>query len=143
MTGTCISVLNGWYCPCSVHHGEGMHRSTNEQHCMRYDILRSSVNLAPRLSKNLVEASRSEPNCANAATSRYCARYNLRDPANFFMIFLSDSLNRLSNARPKMRDVRLGGRTDTRYGETDVDGRANTSEEKLRFQEYLRCNQCH
>ena len=35
------------------------------------------------------------------------------------------------------RNVRLGGGTDTRHGETDVDGGANTTEEELSLQEDL------
>jgi len=33
--------------------------------------------------------------------------------------------------------ARLGSRTDTRYGQTDVDGRADTTEEEFGFQEDL------
>ena len=33
--------------------------------------------------------------------------------------------------------ARLGSRTDTRYGQADVDGRADTAEEKFGFQEDL------
>ena len=38
------------------------------------NVLKSSVRRAPRASKKRVEASRSEPNWAKAATSRYWAR---------------------------------------------------------------------
>ena len=41
---------------------------------------RSSVRRAPRASSFWVEASRSEPNCANAAISRYCASSPLIEP---------------------------------------------------------------
>ena len=34
-------------------------------------------------------------------------------------------------------NARLGSRADTRHGETDVDGRANTTEEELSLQEDL------
>ena len=43
--------------------------------------LRSSVSRTPRLSSCCVAASRSEPNWANAATSRYWASSNFIDPA--------------------------------------------------------------
>src|SRR6266542_3940986 len=39
----------------------------------------------PRLSMRCVVASRSEPNCANAAISRYCASSPLMRPATFFI----------------------------------------------------------
>ena len=39
----------------------------------------------PRESCCCVAASRSEPNCAKASTSRYCARSSLRRPATFFI----------------------------------------------------------
>jgi hypothetical protein len=35
------------------------------------------------------------------------------------------------------RYERLGSRTDTRYGETDVNGRTHTTEEELSLQEDL------
>ena len=48
---------------------------TNDQPAVKmhvtFDLLKSSVRRAPRASKKRVEASRSEPNWAKAATSRY------------------------------------------------------------------------
>ena len=40
-------------------------------------------------------------------------------------------------AQPKLYYLRLGGRSDTGDGETDVDGRTNTTEEELGLQEDL------
>ena len=45
----------------------------------------SSVSRAPRASRRWVEASRSEPNCAKAAISRYCASSSLIEPDTFFI----------------------------------------------------------
>ena len=41
------------------------------------------------------------------------------------------------NESVKAAALRLGSGTDTRDGETDVDGRADTTEEELSFQEDL------
>jgi len=42
------------------------------------------VSLDPRFNKCWVAASKSDPNCAKAATSRYCANSNFRVPATCF-----------------------------------------------------------
>src|SRR3546814_3462802 len=47
--------------------------------------LRSCVRRAPRLSSFCVDASRSEPNCAKASISRYCASSSLIEPDTFFI----------------------------------------------------------
>ena len=60
---TCSSTGIGAYCGC----------------------LSSSVRRAPRASSFWVEASRSEPNWAKAAISRYCASSSLIEPATFFI----------------------------------------------------------
>merc|ERR1711862_989916 len=44
---------------------------------------------APRRSWCCVAASRSEPNCANAATSRYCANSNFNVPATCFIALIT------------------------------------------------------
>ena len=49
---------------------------------------KSSVNFEPLLSNFWVDASRSEPNCANAAISRYWASSNFIEPDTFFMAFV-------------------------------------------------------
>src|ERR1043165_4182468 len=63
MTATCSSILSGENCGC----------------------FRSSVRREPRASRRWVVASRSEPNCAKAAISRYCASSPLILPATFFI----------------------------------------------------------
>src|SRR5215472_10141776 len=63
MTQTCSSIFNGENCDC----------------------FSSSVSRAPRLSRRWVVASRSEPNCAKAAISRYWASSPLMRPATFFI----------------------------------------------------------
>ena len=60
---TCSSMVSGLYCGC----------------------FRSSVRRAPRASSFWVEASRSEPNLAKAAISRYWASSPLMVPATFFI----------------------------------------------------------
>ena len=60
---TCSSIGIGLYWPC----------------------LSSSVRRAPRASNFWVEASRSEPNWANAAISRYWASSSLIEPETFFI----------------------------------------------------------
>jgi hypothetical protein len=59
----------------------------------------------------------------------------LSEPANFFMILLY----RISEISDQLdcQDSRLSSRTDTRHRETDIDGRADTTEEELSFQEDL------
>jgi hypothetical protein len=65
-------------------------RDANTQQVQPYDQLsntpycpcfNSSVRRTPRLSSCCVEASKSEPNWANAATSRYCANSSFMLPA--------------------------------------------------------------
>jgi len=43
---------------------------------------------SPRVNWARVALSRSLPNCANAASSRYCARSSRSLPATFFMAFV-------------------------------------------------------
>ena len=43
---------------------------------------------SPRASAACVALSSSEPNCANASSSRYCARSRRRRPATFFIAFV-------------------------------------------------------
>ena len=43
---------------------------------------------SPRASVRCVAWSSSEPNCANASSSRYCARSSRRRPATFFIAFV-------------------------------------------------------
>lgn len=49
---------------------------------------KSSVSFSPLFSKCWVEASRSEPNWAKAATSLYWASSSLREPATYFMALI-------------------------------------------------------
>ena len=131
--GTWISIAKGWYCPCSI--GASVPKTCNP---IGSDSLRSSVKRAPRERRKRVEASRSEPNWAKAATSRYWARYSFSEPANFFMILLKNNISILVMRRSEeWIHVRLGSRTDTRDGKTDVDGGTDTTEEQLSLQEDL------
>ena len=66
ITATCSSIFSGENCGC----------------------FRSSVRRAPRFSSFCVAASRSEPNCAKAAISRYWASSPLILPATFFIAFV-------------------------------------------------------
>ena len=66
-----------------------------------------------------VALSRSEPNCANAASSRYCARSRRSLPATFFMAF----------------DLR--GAADAGHRDADVHGRAHAGVEQVGLEEDL------
>src|SRR5882762_1947189 len=66
MTITCWSTRIGWYCGC----------------------LSTSTTRAPRASCRWVAGSSSEPNCANASSSRYCARSKRRRPATCFIALI-------------------------------------------------------
>jgi hypothetical protein len=60
----------------------------------------------------------------------------LSEPANFFMILLQvQECQRRAIYWP--RYVRLRSGADTGHGETDVDGRTDTTEEELSLQEDL------
>ena len=65
-TQTCSSATIGTYCFC----------------------LRSSVSFSPLLRSCWVEASKSEPNWAKAATSLYWASSSLREPATYFIALI-------------------------------------------------------
>ncbi len=54
---------------------------------------------SPRVSDCCVARSSSEPNCANASSSRYCARSRRRRPATFFVAFVC--------ALPPTRDTEM------------------------------------
>ena len=54
---------------------------------------------APRASCCCVALSRSEPNCANAASSRYCASSRRSVPATFFIALIC--------AAPPTRDTEM------------------------------------
>ena len=79
--------------------------------CLNISMMR-----LPRSSSACVFASRSEPNCANAASSRNCARSPLIRPATCFM--------RLD----------LRGGTDARNGQADGHGGTHALIEQIRFQ---------
>ena len=81
--------------------------------------LSSSVRRAPRLSRRCVAASRSEPNWAKAAISRYCAELALERAGNL--------LHRLD----------LGVATHARHRDTDVHRRADALEEEVGLEEDL------
>ena len=97
MISTSFSIGSGLYCPC----------------------LSISVNRAPRASRRCDDASRSEPNCANAAISRYCARSSLSDAG--------DLLDRLDRGRE----------ADARDRQADVDGGTHVRVEKILVENYL------
>ena len=96
-TATCSSTANGEYCGC----------------------LSSSVRRSPRASSRCVEASRSEPNFAKAAISRYCASSPLIGPAT--------CLHRLDLRR----------RTHARHRDADVHRRTDALVEQIGLQEDL------
>jgi len=66
MMATCFSTACGTYWPCFM----------------------TSTRRTPRSSWRFVAASRSEPNCAKAAISRYCASSKRSGPATFFMALI-------------------------------------------------------
>jgi len=74
MIGTWISVGRGSYWPCSVYRRTLVSHNIFGKAERRWDALKSSVRRAPRERRKRVEASRSDPNWAKAATSRYWAR---------------------------------------------------------------------
>ena len=53
-----------------------------------WPCFKASVKRAPLFNKYCVAASKSEPNCANAATSLYCANSNFKEPETCFMAFI-------------------------------------------------------
>src|SRR3546814_20768370 len=95
-------------------------------------IFRCGVMRAPRPSSFVVDASRSEPNCAKASISRYCASSSLIEPDTFFIALvcaadptrLTDrptliagripALNRLVSRKiwPSVSEITLVGRYD-------------------------------
>ena len=77
MIATCFSTASGSYCGC----------------------LRISTSRAPRVSWAWVDLSRSLPNCAKAASSRYCARSRRSVPATWRMALIC--------ADPPTRDTEL------------------------------------
>src|SRR5437868_59129 len=66
IAATCSSIGHGWYC----------------------GWLSVATIFWPRVSACCVARSSSEPNCANASSSRYCARSSRRRPATFFIAFV-------------------------------------------------------
>ena len=97
ITATCSSTFSGENCGC----------------------FRSSVRRAPRASRRCVAASRSEPNCAKAAISRYCASSPL--------MRAGDLLHRLDLRR----------RADARHRDADVHRRADALVEQVGLEEDL------
>ena len=67
----------------------------------------TSVKREPRLSRNCVAASRSEPNCANAATSRYCASSSLSEPLTCFIVFICAAEPTRETLRPTLMAGRM------------------------------------
>ena len=67
-------------------------------------------NQAPRFKRNWVEASKSEPNWAKAATSRYWARKSFKLPATCFMALIWAAEPTRLTERPTL----IAGRTTTR-----------------------------
>merc|ERR1712087_1001818 len=78
----------------------------------------NSVRMPPRNSWCCVEASRSEPNCAKAATSRYCANSSFNAPATCF-------------------GFDLRGASDAAHGQAHVHGRPDPLVEELGLKEDL------
>jgi hypothetical protein len=75
ITQTISALVSGEYCGCFI----------------------SSVRRAPRFSRRWVAASRSEPNCAKAAISRYCASSSFTEPAtDFIALVCADEPTRLT-----------------------------------------------
>ena len=72
-----------------------------------WPCLSTSVRRAPRLRRYWVAASRSEPNCANAATSRYCASSSLSEPDTCFIAFICAAEPTRETERPTL----IAGRT--------------------------------
>src|SRR6266550_5327178 len=79
MTMICCSTGIGWYCGC----------------------FKTSTTRAPRASCFCVAWSSSEPNWANASSSRYCARSSRRRPATCFIALIC--------ALPPTRDTEMPG----------------------------------
>ena len=69
--------------------------------------LRSSVRRAPRLRRRCVIASRSEPNWAKAAISRYCASSPLILPATFFVALVCAAEPTRETERPTFTAGRM------------------------------------
>ena len=88
----------------------------NGEYC---DCLRSSTSRSPRPRAAADAASRSEPNAANASSSRYCDRSSRSEPGHL--------LHRLD----------LGGATDPRHRDADVDRRPDALVEQVRLEEDL------
>jgi hypothetical protein len=85
ITQTCSALVSGEYCPC----------------------FKSSVRRAPRFKSRWVAASRSEPNWAKAAISRYCANSSLIEPAtDFIALVWADEPTRLTD-RPTFTAGRM------------------------------------
>ena len=84
-----------------------------------WPCLRSSTMRAPRASCCCVALSRSEPNCANAASSRYCASSRRSVPATFFM-----RLDLRGAADAADRDADVHGRADARVEQVGSRGRS-------------------
>ena len=110
--------------------------------------LRSSVRRTPRFSSCWVAASRSEPNWAKAATSRYWASSSFMVPATWWLPEIDISESKSFNVTEVGRWVitrkinllhgpGLGSRSDTGHRQTDVDGWTNTLVEQLSLQEDL------
>ncbi len=120
------SILDSQYCPC----------------------LRSSVRRTPRFSSCWVAASKSEPNWAKAATSRYWASSSFMVPATWWWTQVNKSESKIfivtkarkwviTNKANLLHGPGLGSRSDTWHGQTDVDGGTNTLVEQLSLQEDL------
>src|SRR3712207_8790644 len=97
---------------------------------------------SPRASVRWVSASRSEPNCANASSSRYCERSSLRRPATFFIGLIC--------ALPPTRDTEMptlmAGRTPERKSfdsrkicPSVIEMRSEEHTSELQSRQYLVC----
>ena len=78
MITTCSAFVSGEYCAC----------------------FKTSVKRAPLFNKACVEASKSDPNCAKAAISLYCANSNFTEPATDFIAFVCADDPTLDTERP-------------------------------------------
>ena len=83
---------------------------------LNWGCLMTSLMRSPRVSWSRVALSRSEANCANAASSRYCARSSLSGPATLRIAFV------------------CAAEPDARHRDADVEGRPLAGVEEVRLE---------
>src|SRR6266566_3039306 len=102
MTMICCSTGIGWYCGC----------------------FNTSTTRAPRASCFCVAWSSSEPNWANASSSRYCARSSRKRPATCFIALIcalppTRDTNARIDRRSHVREEHVGLEEDLAVGDRD------------------------